>query len=187
MVNVRPEPAEDRALNLTRLLEAPRSLVFAAWTQPQHLVRWWGPSNFTLPVCEQDLRVGGAYKFCMRAPDGSEHWVWGVYREIVEPERLSFTWNRTQSPATENPWARTIVTVTLTEEARGQTRLTLHQATFPKDTECEDHRGGWTQCLDRLGGYVTQGAGRAALTAEFFRNHNPRPIHEFARPGRPDL
>jgi len=143
-----PEPAA-RVLVLTRVLNAPRELVFKVWTEPRHLTRWWGPNDFTLPFCEVDFRPGGAYKFCMRAPDGSDHWVWGVYREIVAPERLSFTWNRTQTPVMENPWARTVVTVTFTE-ALGQTTLSLHQATFPKAEECTDHQGGWTECLGRL-------------------------------------
>ena len=147
-MNVSAEPA-DRVLVLTRLIDAPCSLVFSVWTQPEHLTRWWGPDEFTLPHCEVDFREGGAYKFCMRAPDGSDHWVWGVYHEIVAPARLVFSWNRTQAPAMSDPWAVTRVTVTLTEEA-GKTRLTLHQAVFPKDEECADHRGGWTECLDRL-------------------------------------
>ena len=154
-MNITPEPANDRVLCLDRLLDAPRSLVFAVWTRPEHLTRWWGPQDFTLPHCEVDFREGGAYKFCMHAPDGSDHWVWGIYREIVEPERLVFTWNRTPSPVTENPWARTVVTVTFTED-RGKTRLTLHQAIFPQAEECTDHQGGWTQCLDRLAAHVAR-------------------------------
>ena len=94
-MNVRSEPAEN-VLVLTRLIDAPRGLVFSVWTQPEHLTRWWGPNQFTLPHCEGDFREGGAYKFCMRAPDGSDHWVWGTYEEIVPPSRLVFTWHRTE-------------------------------------------------------------------------------------------
>lgn len=150
-MKARPEPAE-RVLVLTRLLDAPRQLVFKAWTEPRHLTRWWGPNDFTLSHCEVDFRIGGKYKFCMRAPDGSDHWVWGEYEEIVAAERLVFSWYRTQTPAGEDPWAVTRVTVVFSEHD-GKTKLTLHQAVFPLAEECTDHRGGWTECLDRLGHY----------------------------------
>lgn len=150
-----PKHRTDRVLVLTRLLAAPRELVFKVWTQPEHLTRWWGPDDFTLPTCEVDFRIGGKYKFCMRAPDGSDHWVWGKYREIVAPERLVLSWHRTQTPAEMDPWAVTVLTVTFA--ARGdKTLLTLHQAVFPKAEECADHQGGWTQCLDRLVEYVAR-------------------------------
>jgi uncharacterized protein YndB with AHSA1/START domain len=155
-MKTKPEPAE-RVLVLTRLLDAPRHLVFQVWTQPQHLTRWWGPNDFTLPHCEVDFSEGGKYKFCMHAPDGSDHWVWGVYEEIVAPERLVFSWHRTQIPVEIDPWAVTRVTVTFAEQ-NGKTLLTLHQAVFPKAEECSDHHGGWTQCLDRLVEYVARSA-----------------------------
>ena len=147
------DPIAERELVLTRLLAAPRPLVFQVWTQPQHLARWWGPNDFTLPVCEVDFRVGGKFKFCMRAPDGSDHWVWGCYQEIVAPERLVFSWNRTPTPAEKEPWAVTVVSVTLAEQD-GKTLLTLRQEIFQKAEECTDHRGGWTECLDRLVSYA---------------------------------
>lgn len=151
-MNVRPEPNEDRVLVLTRLFDAPRPLVFQAWTEPQHLVRWWGPSNFTLPVCEQDFRIGGAYRYCMRAPGGTDHWVWGEYREIVEPERLVFTWER-EDEAGLRAGLRNLVTVTLAAQGR-KTHLTLHHATFQTRADRDDHRGGWTECLERLAQHV---------------------------------
>ena len=77
----------DRELVVTRVIDAPRRLVFRAWTQPEHIARWWGPQGFTTIHCEMDVRVGGAYRFGMRSPQGTEHWKRGVYREIVEPER----------------------------------------------------------------------------------------------------
>jgi len=81
----------DREIVLTRVFDAPRELVFEAWTKPEHLTRWWGPRRSTLPVCEVDLRPGGAYRFVNRAADGTEHPFKGVYREVVPPERLVFT------------------------------------------------------------------------------------------------
>ena len=152
MVNVRPEPAEDRVLILTRVFDAPRALVFQAWTRPAHLARWWGPKDFTLPTCEQDFRAGGAYRFCMRAPDGTDHWVGGVYREVVTPERLVFTWEREDEEGLRFQ-SKMVVTVTFAEHG-GQTRLTLHQSAFQTVADRDDHNGGWTQCLDRLAQYI---------------------------------
>lgn len=141
----------DRVLMITRDFDAPRALVFKAWTDPKHLVRWWGPKDFTLPHYQQDFRVGGAYRLCMRSPEGEDHWVWGVYREIVEPERIVFTWNRDPHP--EMPRAESVVSVTLVEHAGG-TRLTLHHAIFQSTRDRNEHVGGWTECLERLGSYV---------------------------------
>jgi uncharacterized protein YndB with AHSA1/START domain len=138
---------DKRTLVLTRTVNAPAELVFKAWTHPQHLVRWWGPTDFTLPHCEQDFRVGGNYRFCMRAPDGSDHWVHGEYTEIREHDRLVFTWKREDEHG--GIWCDNVVTITL--EAIGQrTKLTLHHAVFATVDHCEEHAVGWNECLDRL-------------------------------------
>ena len=147
------EPAEERVLVLERTFTAPRRLVFEAWTDPRHVTRWWGPDGFTLPTCEMDFRAGGAYRFCMRAPDGSDHWVWGVYREIIAPERLVFTWHREDEEGLRCGLAN-LVTVTFVEHD-GRTTLTLHHAPFQTVADRDDHRGGWTQCLGRLGNFVS--------------------------------
>jgi uncharacterized protein YndB with AHSA1/START domain len=82
----------DREIAMTRVFEAPRSVVFDAWTKPELLTRWLGVRNgWTFEVCEVDLRVGGAYRFVWRGPDGAEMGMGGVYREIVAPERLVST------------------------------------------------------------------------------------------------
>jgi uncharacterized protein YndB with AHSA1/START domain len=82
----------EREIAMTRVFDAPRSLVFDAWTKPELLKRWLGVrGGWTFAVCEVDLRVGGAYRFVWRGPDGSEMGMGGVYREIVRPERLVAT------------------------------------------------------------------------------------------------
>ena len=81
----------ERELVITRVFDAPRELVFKVWTDPKHLAQWWGPRCFTNPVCEVDLRVGGAWRIIMRAPDGAEYPGGGIYREIVRNEKLVFT------------------------------------------------------------------------------------------------
>lgn len=87
--NAATEPGADKVLVITRVFDAPRSLVFQAWTRKEHLDRWCAPRGFTIPYSEGELRVGGAWRCCMRAPDGVEHWLSGTYREIVEDELLS--------------------------------------------------------------------------------------------------
>lgn len=146
-----PVKIDQRTLVLTRILNAPRELAYAAWTRPEHLVHWWGPAGFTLPHCEQDFRVGGRYRFCMRAPDGRDHWVRGEYTHIRPPSRLVFTWLR--EDADGDIWCDTVVSITFEETGR-KTLLTLEQATFATTAHCEEHTGGWNQCLDRLVQFV---------------------------------
>lgn len=140
-----------RTLVLSRTLNAPIDLVFEVWTHPDHLVRWWGPTGFTLPHCEQDFRTGGKYRFCMRAPDGSDHWVRGEYTHIDPPRRLVFTWLREDSDG--DIWCDTVVEITL-QQRGANTTLTLNQTTFATVAHCEEHAGGWNQCLDRLVAYA---------------------------------
>ena len=79
---------EQRTLLLDRLFGAPRDMVFKAWSEPEHLIRWWGPRGFTSDIEKMEFRVGGAYRIHMRSPEGTDHWSQGIYREIVPPERL---------------------------------------------------------------------------------------------------
>lgn len=90
-----PTKLGEREIVVTHVFDAPRALVFKAWTDPKHLMHWWGPRVFTNPICESDARVGGAWRIVMRSPDGVDYPGGGVYLEIVEPERLVFTNNRT--------------------------------------------------------------------------------------------
>ena len=143
----------ERELVIMRVFDAPRRLVFKAWTEPEHLVRWWGPHGFTTPSCTTDVRSGGAWRFCMRSPEGTDHWQQGVYREIVEPERLVFTY--AFEDATGKPGHETLVTVTFIEHG-GKTKLTMHQAIFESVTVRDEHMRGWTETLARLVAYLTK-------------------------------
>ena len=141
-------------LIITRVFDAPRSLVYDAWTKPEHLERWQGaPYGFTVTSHEMDLRPGGGFKVCMRSTEGVDNWLQGVYREVVEPERLVFThvWLDAQG----KPGPETLVTMTFIEHGE-KTELTLHQSGF-KSVEARDgHRLGWTSNLDRLADYVAR-------------------------------
>jgi uncharacterized protein YndB with AHSA1/START domain len=111
----------DREITITRLFDAPRRLVFDAMTIPEHVRRWWGilDDKHSVTVCEIDLRVGGAWRFVGRGPEGEIPAFYGIYREIAPPERLVYTENFEPFPDAE-----AIVTQVLTEEG-GKTRLTV--------------------------------------------------------------
>jgi len=146
-----PANSHTRTLTLTRIFPAPRELVFRVWTAPEHLARWWGPEGFSLPVCEMDFRPGGAYRVCMRSPDGADYWVGGVYHEIVAPERIVFSWSHEEEGGTRGH--ETHVTVTL-EDWQGKTKLTLTQSVFESEDAREEHTAGWTDSLNRLDAYL---------------------------------
>ncbi len=144
------QPA-DRELVVTRILDAPRERVFKAWTDPEQIARWWGPQGFTTTSLEMDIRPGGAYRACMRSPEGTLYRRRGVYREIVAPERIAFTF--AWEDAAGDLGHETLVTVTFAEHG-GKTLLTLHQATFDSVERCDDHRRGWASCLERFAEYL---------------------------------
>jgi uncharacterized protein YndB with AHSA1/START domain len=103
----------EREITITRTFNAPRALVFKAWTDGKALAQWWGPKGFTNPVCEIDARVGGAIRIHMRSPDGSVYPMKGEFREIVAPERLVFT--NIAIDAAGNPIIEGLTTVTFAE------------------------------------------------------------------------
>ena len=142
----------DRELVLTRVFDAPRSLVYQVWTQPEHLANWLGPQGFTSKVLKSELKVGGAYRYYMRDPQGGDHWQQGVFREIVKPEKLVFTyeWANEHGEATR---PQTLVTITL-EELDDKTRLTLRQGVFESVTARDDHQGGWISSFEHLADYL---------------------------------
>lgn len=145
-------------LVITRVFDAPRELVWKAWTDPKRFVRWWGPKGFTSPACEIDLRVGGKYLACMRSPEGQDYWSTGVYREIVPKGKIVYT--DSFSDAEGNPvpasyygmqgdWPpEMIVTVTF-EEVGGKTKMTLRHDGIPPDT-MSDCEAGWSGSFDKL-------------------------------------
>ncbi len=109
----------DTEIEITRVFDAPRALVFDAWTKPEHIPNWMlGPPGWTMPACEVDLRAGGAWRFAWQHSDGNEMTMQGVYREVSPPERLVST----ESWGPE--WPETVNTVTFNEEA-GRTTVVI--------------------------------------------------------------
>lgn len=138
----------EREVTLTRTFDAPRDLVFEAWTQPEHVKLWFGPRGYSLSVCEIDLRVGGGFRYVLRSPDGSATTMRGEYREIVAPDRLAYT-----ETYDEYPGPPSLVTLTLVEES-GRTTLTsrvLYPSAEVRDAVLKmGMADGAGQTLDRL-------------------------------------
>jgi uncharacterized protein YndB with AHSA1/START domain len=142
----------DREVAMTRVVDAPRSLVWEAWTNPEHVPNWLlGPPGWTMPVCEIDLRPGGAWHFVWRKGDGEEMAMTGEYREIAPPERLVTTesWGA--------DWPETVNTLVLDEED-GRTTITqtvLYPSTEARDAALETGmKEGAAQSFDRLAEYL---------------------------------
>lgn len=137
----------ERSLVMTRTFDAPRALVFRAWTDPSHVAQWWGPRGFTNPRCEWDARPGGKIHIDMRGPDGTVYPMPGEFHEVVAPERLVFS-----SSAVDGA-LEVVNTITFAEEGE-QTRMTLEaivvKATDDAKFALSGMREGWTQTLDRL-------------------------------------
>jgi uncharacterized protein YndB with AHSA1/START domain len=131
---------------MRREFAAPRAAVFAAWTDERLIARWWAVGTYTTLACKMDVRPGGAWSRRMMAPDGgliSEH---GVYREVVAPERLVFTYSSEGGRIVDR---ETLVTVTFF--ARGpRTVLTLRHSGLPTEEARSLPHGGWVRCLDRF-------------------------------------
>ncbi len=150
----RQQPMADLAANpatylqVRRILDAPREMVFRAWTEPEMLKRWFRVSeDYSTPIAEVDLRVGGRYRLGMRPPDGSPALiVGGMYREISPPERLVFTW-RWETAAADEP--ESLVTVEFNERS-GVTEVVLTHEGFVSNARRDEHAQGWQGCLDRL-------------------------------------
>ena len=141
-------------VTITRILDAPRDLVFKVWIDPEHLKHWWGPTGFTNPVCELDPRPGGAIRIHMRAPDGVVYPMTGVILELVEPGRLVFTSAALDKDG--NAMFENLNTVTFAEHG-SQTKVTLHSkvqmATEQAAPYLKGMNEGWRLTLDRLAEY----------------------------------
>jgi uncharacterized protein YndB with AHSA1/START domain len=156
---------------ITRIFDAPRDLVWKAFTDPQHMKQWWGPKGFTVIASKMDLRPGGTYHYGMKAPDGSAMWGKFVYREVVPPERMVFinSFSDEAGGITRHPMAPTwplemLSTFTFEEAPGGKTKLTIrwspHNATDEErktfDAGHDSMRQGWGGTLEQLTAYLAK-------------------------------
>jgi len=145
-------------LVITREFGAPRELVYALWTTPEHVLRWWAPAeddqSFTTPHCELDFRPGGNWRICIRSPQGKDYWSHGSYREIAPPERLRFSF-RWDSGAGQ-PGHDTEVSVSFTALPGNRTQMEFRQTPFYALADRDSHIGGWSECFNKLDAYAQQ-------------------------------
>jgi uncharacterized protein YndB with AHSA1/START domain len=152
--SIRTEP-QDRVLVIERQFEAPRALVWDAFTQTDHLIRWMGPKNYPAASFEADVRVGGRWRGCLRSTDGGQNlWQGGKYLEVERPYRLVYTfqWDKRNE---QGETFETIVTV-LFEERGEKTLMRFYQSIFNTKSNRDGHIGGWNSGFDRLEEYLTE-------------------------------
>jgi len=146
-------------VTITRIFDAPRELVWKAWTDPEHIKHWWGPKNFTAPFCQVDFRVGGVYLFCMRSPEGRDYWSTGIFRDIVKLERIICTDCFADEKGNIVPASHygmsidhpqeTIWTITF-EEYEGRTSFTLRFSGIPPGELRDMANQGWNESIDKF-------------------------------------
>src|ERR1700745_2865752 len=126
---------ETERMVVTRVFDAPRALVWKAWTDPKYVMQWWGPKGFTAPFCEMDFRVGGKFLCCMRSPDGQEFWNAVEYYEIVPHEKM-------------------VSLMYFEDLGNGQTKLTFIGNEPMESAKNSGQLEGWNQILDKLAAVV---------------------------------
>lgn len=160
---------DDKSVVIERSFNAPRELVWKCWTEPKHLAAWFGPHGMTVPVCEQDLRAGGAWRITMRDPQGNDYPLKGIYREVKEPERLVSTVDVSEHPASWHeqlgiegrPNYDIVWDISFTE--KGGTTTVSIKTVFGR-TDARDKfaktgmAGGWAQSLEKLEAEIQRAA-----------------------------
>ncbi len=132
------------SLTLKRRLNAPPEKVYAAWTDPEKVLKWFGPDSGPVKQADFDVRVGGRYAVTFHTEDGEQHHVSGVYRQVVPNEKLVFTWAWRSTPERES-----LVTILIKPDGNGSLLTLIHEQFFDEPARAR-HREGWTGCLDKL-------------------------------------
>ena len=150
---------------ITRVFDAPRELVWRAWTEPKYVMQWWGPKGFTAPVCQMDFRVGGRSLFCMKSPDGQEFWNGVEYHEIVPHEKIVSSMyfadskgNKVEPAAygMDHEAIEGAHDVTLFEDlGNGRTKLTYIGNEPMESARNSGQVEGWNQILDKIATVLT--------------------------------
>lgn len=139
---------ERPSLTLIRHYKTTPAKVWKAWTTAEALMKWMGPGPVTCVMAEADVRVGGRYRILMKSPDGEEHDVSGVYRELVPDRKIVFSWAWKSTPDRES-----VVTVALRPLDTGTEMKLTHEQFFDQAT-CDHHHQGWERCFEKLAIYL---------------------------------
>jgi uncharacterized protein YndB with AHSA1/START domain len=149
----KPASVTDHELVIERVFNAPRNLVWAAWTDPKHSLKWMGPVGVPAIDVQSDLRVGGKWQLTLqRADNGQKLPQGGVYREIVPNERLVYTFEW------DGDGAEMLITITFADAGVGKTRMVFRQSNMASQAEVEGHRVGWSSTFDRLEAQFAEGS-----------------------------
>jgi uncharacterized protein YndB with AHSA1/START domain len=151
------ERASRPDMTIVRVFDAPRELVWNAWTDPQRLVQWFGPKEFSNPFCELEVRAGGAFRITMQGPDGTQYPMEAVYDDVVAPERLAWT-SDVEHDGNVSFQLRQVATFA---ERDGKTEMRLEafivRATPESDEALGGMEQGWTQSFDKLDDLLARG------------------------------
>jgi uncharacterized protein YndB with AHSA1/START domain len=155
---------EKERMVITRVFDAPRALVWEAWTNPKYVMQWWAPKGFTSPVCNIDFRVGGKFLYCMRTPNGQEGWNGGEYHEIVPHEKIVYSMYFADSKGNKVDPAQYGIedeaidgahdVVIFEDFGNGQTKVTLTGNEPMEDAKNSGQLEGWNEQLDKLAAVV---------------------------------
>ncbi len=153
---------ESGAVAVERVFPAPPAQLWRAWTEPERVMRWYGPAGMHAHACEIDLRVGGRYLWGLRSPEGFEYYNAGVFSELVPNERLVATMCMADAAGNTVPASRygmpedapseTVLSLSLADLGDGATRLTVRQEGWGDDAMARGAGGGWSQALEKLAG-----------------------------------
>ncbi|WP_441000046.1 SRPBCC family protein [Fodinibius sp. SL11] len=153
-----------KGLVIIRNFNAPRAVVWEAWTNPEIVTQWWGPIGFRCPSAEINLREGGSYLIYMRSPDNKDYWSTGTYKEIISPRKLVFSDSFSDPEGNVVPASHygfnedfpLIMEVELMlDEINTKTRMTLTHTGIPKGEMSEQKKAGWRQSFDKLDAYFS--------------------------------
>jgi uncharacterized protein YndB with AHSA1/START domain len=151
---------------VTRVFDAPRALVWKAWTDPKYVMQWWGPKGFTAPSCKMDFRVGGKFLCCMRSPDGQEFWNGADYHEIVLHEKIVYSMYFSDAKGNKIDPAELGIeheaidnandVVIFEDFGNGQTKVTLIGNETMEHAKKSGQLEGWVEILDKLAEVVAE-------------------------------
>jgi len=157
---------ETERMVVTRIFDAPRELVWKAWTDPKYVMQWWGPKGFTSPSCEIDFRVGGKFLWCMKTPEGQVGWNGGEYHEIVPYEKIVFSMYFSDSKGNKLEAAELGIEHEAIEDAydvvlfedlgNGQTKLTFLGNDTMRDALESGQLEGWKETLEKVAAVVEE-------------------------------